>query len=91
MSLALLTFGYSLRSIVNVFPHVECGWDRQVINHEEEKPRAQLGPLRHSRWFFTPLGQKVFAEFDSLGSFWKEVDNPIDDTVRTFDLFQFRG
>ena len=38
----------------------------------------------------TLLRQSVFAEFDSLGSFWKDVDNPIDHTVRNLHLFQFR-
>ena len=33
---------------------------------------------------------RVFAEFDSLSSFWKEVDNPINHTVRNLNLFQFR-
>ena len=57
LSLALLTFGYSLRcrGIVNVFPRVENARDRQVIDDEEENPVEKLGPLGHSRWYFTPL------------------------------------
>ena len=57
LSLALLTFGYSLRcrDIVNVFPRVENARDRQVIDDEEENPVEKLGPLGNSRWYFTPL------------------------------------
>lgn len=95
-----MTFGYGLRycGIVNVFPHVEGAGDRQVINHEEEKPRARLGPLGHSRWLLYPTGRASLCEFDSVGSVWKKVDNPIDDTIitwpvsilwlRCYDLFQ---
>ena len=77
--------GLRYRGVINVFPHVEDAADRQV----KSSPDTNLGPLEHSRWY-TPLGETVFVEFDSLGSVWNEVDNPIDANIRNLDLFQFR-
>ena len=54
-----------------------------------KKPRAKLGPWGRSRWYFTLLRQTALDDFDSLERVWKEDDNPIDDTVRNVNLFQF--
>ena len=89
--LALLAFRYVLwyRSIVNIFPRVEDTWDSQVINNQKKKPGTQFCPLWHSGRHCAPLWDAVLSKFDSLRSSWKEVNNPVDYTIRNIDLLQF--
>lgn len=74
--------GYGLGDyrVVNILPH---GSDNlEVIDHEQEKPGAELGPLRNSGGDWASPREAVGGQLDALVSIREKVSHPDFDAVR---------
>ncbi|PFX31305.1 hypothetical protein AWC38_SpisGene3879 [Stylophora pistillata] len=74
--------GYGLGDcrIVNILPR--GSENLEIIDHEQEKPGAELGPLRNSGGDWTPLRETVRGQLDALVSIRQKVSHPGFDAVR---------
>ena len=53
-------------SSMDVLPHESI--NPEIIDHKQEKPRAELGPLRNSSVDCSPLRETVRGQLDALVS-----------------------